>query len=555
MQLAIDKNQIGWVEKRFLEKYQEHLFSLPSNTMKQIRNMVDNYLFTQNIPVVDENIFQQELMKIDKLSECNADYDLWLSEYEASSQNFGLFFHNGFWLAERVKGDYSSQLLIQFLWKRELKINQALWDLSVVKLLYRKYIQALFYIENELTEIDLPNDEMGNDLLDFFCLDAENNSYDCFEMFQNELNMDGFLLAQMQQEMNFFIGSMGENSEGEGNVEGLEYEDSLGNQEQKLDNLNNLTPKIDKSVDLIKDTLLNEMLEEEETVYVKNKSTHPNSEIGLFRTDLTYDENALFVQYDRNIAKNKELKKILELLGRKMNSKSSDKKSKSVGLPQSEPLGIQLSNQISTVLASELALLGDDDLNILFDLKFLENQLLSFELKLDQNPLQAEKSRKKGPIILCIDTSASMGGKPEQLAKIIVYYIACQSFKKKRPCYLINFSIGTECLDIRKKDGFKQLVNFLKGSFGGGTDIEEPLMIAMDLLYAEDYKNADILVVSDFYIDFPTFYSVAEKIIECGASIYGICISNHKNHLDEVDELEDVWYFDWDGIYIGKKDC
>lgn len=548
MQLAIDKNQIKWVEKRFLEKYQKRFFSLPSNAMKQMRNMVDNYLFTQNIPVVDENIFQQELTKIDHLSEYNADYDLWLSEYQTSSQNFGLFFHNGFWFSERVKGDYSSQLLLQSLWKRELKINQALWDLSVAKLLYRKYIQVLSHIENELTEIDLPNDEMGNELLNFFRSEVENNSYDFFEMFQNELNIDEFLLAQMQQEMDLFVNEVEDsaNEEGSGNRESYT---------NNLVNLNNLTQKIDQSIELIKDTLLNEILEEDDKEYAKNKSSQPSSYIGSFRTDLTYDEDELFTQYDLNIEKNKELKKMLELLGRKMNSRSSKKKSKSAGLPQSEPLGIRLSNQISTVLASELALLGDEDLNILFDLKFLESQLLSFELKPDQNPLQEQKSQKKGPIILCIDTSGSMGGKPELIAKIIVYYLVCQCFKKKRSCYLINFSIGTECIDIRKKEEFKQLVHFLKGSFGGGTDIEEPLMIAMDLLYSADYKNADILVVSDFCINFLTFYSVAEKIIECDSSIYGVCISNEKNHLDEIEVLEDVWYFDWGGQYLGKKDC
>lgn len=52
--------------------------------------------------------------------------------------------------------------------------------------------------------------------------------------------------------------------------------------------------------------------------------------------------------------------------------------------------------------------------------------------------------------MLCIDTSGSMIGKREMVAKSVVLYMANTAVSQKRVCYLINFSINISSFDLTK---------------------------------------------------------------------------------------------------------
>ena len=52
--------------------------------------------------------------------------------------------------------------------------------------------------------------------------------------------------------------------------------------------------------------------------------------------------------------------------------------------------------------------------------------------------------------MLCIDTSGSMIGKREMVAKSVALYMANTAAKQKRACYLINFSTNISSLDLTK---------------------------------------------------------------------------------------------------------
>lgn len=95
--------------------------------------------------------------------------------------------------------------------------------------------------------------------------------------------------------------------------------------------------------------------------------------------------------------------------------------------------GVRLSRDLENVLPSELALMDDENFGILFDIKFSENKLFCFE-KIDiQNPsenLQKER-RKQGLVVLCIDTSSSMIGKREMVAKSVALYMTNTAAKQK----------------------------------------------------------------------------------------------------------------------------
>ncbi|BCZ18175.1 hypothetical protein NHP190003_14570 [Helicobacter sp. NHP19-003] len=175
-----------------------------------------------------------------------------------------------------------------------------------------------------------------------------------------------------------------------------------------------------------------------------------------------------------------------------------------------EICGIHLSNDLENLIPQELALLNDPDLEILFTLKFVEKRLFCFEkqgyidrhlegieeVEVEQEKAQ-EKEGAKGPIIVCVDTSASTSGTPELIAKALALFLASHAKKSKRACFLINFSSQTTAMDLSKGGGIAWLNEFLSLSFGGGTDVGLALKEGLRAMQEQNYKKADLLVVSD----------------------------------------------------------
>ncbi|ELI5412120.1 TPA: VWA domain-containing protein [Vibrio parahaemolyticus] len=211
-------------------------------------------------------------------------------------------------------------------------------------------------------------------------------------------------------------------------------------------------------------------------------------------------------------------KKVSELLGKVRQIESStkiEKVLKSVAFKQpvvdinskEEIVGVVQGKDIEHALPSELALLSDPETSVLFDLKYLESRLLSFEMQgiteIEQERSilvdeSVEEDSKLGPMILCVDTSGSMHGAPEHIAKAMALYLSTVARKQDRNCYLINFSTSIVTFDLTGKKGLESLIKFLSSSFHGGTDVAPALHHATELMKNESYENADVLVISDF---------------------------------------------------------
>ena len=171
--------------------------------------------------------------------------------------------------------------------------------------------------------------------------------------------------------------------------------------------------------------------------------------------------------------------------------------------------GLRYSNDISSVLPSELALLENPAAKKLFQLKFAQKQLLSFKYQNDmvdskeenvQEETSVEKKEPKGPIIICVDTSGSMHGTSENIAKTITFALSKIAIEEERKCYLISFSTNIETLDLTdfSDNPIRKLVQFLQMSFHGGTDAAPALKHAVKMLSENEWKNADVLMISDF---------------------------------------------------------
>lgn len=78
--------------------------------------------------------------------------------------------------------------------------------------------------------------------------------------------------------------------------------------------------------------------------------------------------------------------------------------------------GVAEGNRLSSLLPSEMALLGDRVLEMNFYKKYLEHRLQTFDSRShirikEQFKQPATATEKEGPYIVCLDTSASMRGK------------------------------------------------------------------------------------------------------------------------------------------------
>lgn len=221
---------------------------------------------------------------------------------------------------------------------------------------------------------------------------------------------------------------------------------------------------------------------------------------------------------NNQLKKMKKLKEILDLLGRAFGKNNSTKTKKQMeNTEQRNPVidyrakeeivGLYLGKELENILPAELALLNNEESAVLFDLKFLENKLMCFQqqgitfaTQIQSTPKEVAEDERTGPMILCVDTSGSMMGDPENIAKAVALYLGQEAKAQNRAYFIINFSTQIKTYEQTEKKTIKSLISFLQRSFHGGTDVEPALECALDLLQQENYEKADILVISDFEI-------------------------------------------------------
>ena len=223
---------------------------------------------------------------------------------------------------------------------------------------------------------------------------------------------------------------------------------------------------------------------------------------------------------------------------------------------RAEITGVQKSNDLNLMLSSEASLLADNHTEDLFLKRFVDANLLTFQYE-DQKLVpskttttevfQKVKQKEKGPFMICMDSSESMTGEPEHLAKVITLGMLKMAIQEQRRAYLINFSAGIKTLDLYEiSNSIDELASFLRMSFYGGTDISLPLYEIFKQLKSHDYQDADVLVVSDFIM-----YKIDKDVVKQvryfqqnqGTQFHSLTLSPHANAT--IVELFDTnWLYD-----------
>jgi len=237
------------------------------------------------------------------------------------------------------------------------------------------------------------------------------------------------------------------------------------------------------------------------------------------------------LQMHKSIKHSAYLKNIIALIGRGQQRAAEDQQGVEQSLTDSraptrqyqaqmteraplEATGITRSDDLGRMLAVELAALGHAKLKMLWHAKRAERLLLSYQYQgvlsehlpvYDQQPRQPQAAGQQqiscqGPMIICLDTSASMKGRPETIAKAIVLETMRVAMRERRACMLFAFSGPAEIHRYElahSETGWNNMLDMVRLSFHGGTDLTAVINHALALLEQKKWQQADALLISD----------------------------------------------------------
>ncbi|TMQ11696.1 MAG: VWA domain-containing protein [Deltaproteobacteria bacterium] len=178
--------------------------------------------------------------------------------------------------------------------------------------------------------------------------------------------------------------------------------------------------------------------------------------------------------------------------------------------------GVERSDEVSRMLASEAALRLLPATHLLWHARRAERALLTYHAESlyttriatiegfrDGGAVEHVRA-ERGPVIILLDSSGSMAGRPEILARAVILQVMCVCELDGRRCYLYNFSGDGDLIEHElafTRDGLAHAMAVLALSFAGGTVIDEPLRRAVLRIQSEAWAAADILIVTDGLID------------------------------------------------------
>ncbi len=252
-----------------------------------------------------------------------------------------------------------------------------------------------------------------------------------------------------------------------------------------------------------------------------------------------------------------ELKDLLRIIGREQPKREDEMDDTirrylpllpSPPKPSVEAEEIGNGDDLQHLLPSETAILSEHSTESLFYYKYATKQLQLFanrpknESHFKTEQTQMRKPRQEnGPIIVAVDTSGSMSGKPLKIAYSVLTQLLRLARKQKRKVFLMSFSVRAKFLDLSLPHNWMRLNAFLEDRFTGGTDGEEMLNRAIEMLQSKSFAMADVLIISDFYFPLPIELTKKKMLIEHnkGTRFYGLKIDSTDKQYDKI--LDKTW--------------
>ncbi|WP_162048656.1 ATPase RavA stimulator ViaA [Vibrio taketomensis] len=278
-----------------------------------------------------------------------------------------------------------------------------------------------------------------------------------------------------------------------------------------------------------KEKVLQDLYQRMETMKNMEQVTQEGDENSVGRlwdmaaAKLTKTDLSVMKRHAEFLKKNKTLQEIAEQLGRMANevndpelNQTPNEELRVVDELSDEAtddiIGIKQGDDLNKLLPNETMFLAYPELEVVFYKHFADKRLLNYRTQGKSRSLRkvrahtpdnAKAEIEKGPFVVCIDASGSMNGFPEQCAKAMAYALMQIALAENRDCYVMLFSTQVITYQLTKQDGLREASDFLSYSFHGGTDLQPVLTKTIELMLGDRYRNADMVVISDFIAPAP----------------------------------------------------
>ena len=218
---------------------------------------------------------------------------------------------------------------------------------------------------------------------------------------------------------------------------------------------------------------------------------------------------------------NPELREISRYLGRFREMFAQSRKN-GYAYGRGEKYALELGNDLSRALTSELALLASPATMPLFLRKYQRKQIKQYQRR---EPIY----KVLGDIICCLDESGSTEGDAAAWGKAIALTLLDIAAESSRSFALIHFSgPGSSKVDVFRPGQYSvdDKMTAAECFLGGGTDYVTPLTEAIKLMETEGFENADIVFITDGYCELPEPFveSLSQKKAELAFQITGILL-------------------------------
>ena len=186
------------------------------------------------------------------------------------------------------------------------------------------------------------------------------------------------------------------------------------------------------------------------------------------------------------------LKDISKYLGRFREIFAQAKKN-SYAYGRGETYSLELGNNLSRALTSELAMLATPETIPLFLRKYQQKQIKQYRRR---EPIY----KGMGDIICCLDESGSTEGDAAAWGKAVAMTLLEIATEDHRSFALIHFAGSSSCQVDIFRPGEYTLEDKLSAAeifLGGGTNFERPIREAIRLMEAEGFEKADVVFITD----------------------------------------------------------
>lgn len=168
-------------------------------------------------------------------------------------------------------------------------------------------------------------------------------------------------------------------------------------------------------------------------------------------------------------------------------------KKNSYAYGRGETYSLELGNNLSRALTSELAMLATPETIPLFLRKYQQKQIKQYRRR---EPIY----KGMGDIICCLDESSSTEGEAAAWGKAVAMTLLEIAAESRRRFALIHFAGSSSCQVDIFRPGEYTLEDKLTASetfLGGGTNFERPIREALRLMDTESFEKADMVFITD----------------------------------------------------------